>query len=78
MAGLPPAEFTMAELVVMAEGKRRETWEHTSTVLALIANVNSRDRRFKPSDFNPYYREPEPVTLDDWDILKKIGFKEVQ
>ena len=41
----------------MAEGRSREAWEHTSSILAMIANVNrskSTSRRFSPLDFDPY------------------------
>ena len=44
----------------MAEGKSREVWEHTSAILAMIANVNrtkSASRKFTPLDFDPYARE---------------------
>lgn len=41
----------------MAEGRNRAHWQHTSSVLALLANAH-RDpkktpRPFKPSDFDP-------------------------
>ena len=41
----------------MTEGRRRDNWSHTSSVMALIANVNrdpKRSRAFKPADFDPY------------------------
>lgn len=41
----------------MAEGRGRQSWAHTSALLALIANVNrdpKKTRPFKPSDFDPY------------------------
>ncbi|MBU0717311.1 MAG: hypothetical protein KJ749_03605 [Planctomycetes bacterium] len=41
----------------MAEARGRESWTHTSGILALIANVNrdpKKTRPFKPSDFDPY------------------------
>ncbi len=44
----------------MAEGQGREQWAHTSTVLAMIANVNrdpKKGRALKPDDFNPYADE---------------------
>jgi len=42
----------------MAERVQREQWEHTSTVLCMIANVNrdpKKGRAYKPRDFNPFY-----------------------
>ncbi len=44
----------------MAEGRSRETWEHTSAILAMLANVNrlkKTSRKFTPLDFDPYARE---------------------
>ena len=41
----------------MAEAKGRDAWAHTSTVLALIANVNRDPKKtpaFQPADFDPY------------------------
>ena len=47
----------MRELLWMAEGRGRECWAHTSTILALIANANRDPRKtrpFNPGDFDPY------------------------
>ncbi len=52
--------MTLAQLLVMAEGKSREAWDHTSAVLAMIANVNrmkKTSRKFSPLDFDPYRAE---------------------
>ncbi len=41
----------------MAEARGRDRWAHTSTILAMIANVNrdpKKSRPFKPQDFSPY------------------------
>ncbi len=40
----------------MAEGKCREHWNHTSSILAVLINANrgKGDRAVKPSDLNPY------------------------
>ena len=40
----------------MAEGHTRDRWQHTSNLMALLANINrdpKKGRPFKPSDFNP-------------------------
>lgn len=65
----------------MVEGRNAEAWSHTSSVLALIANVNrdpKKRRAFKPADFNPYaklrkktHRERIP---DDELALLRDGF----
>ena len=42
----------------MAEGRSRQAWEHTSTLLAMLANVNrnpkKRSKPFSPAEFNPF------------------------
>ena len=46
----------------MAEGRSRSTWSHTSTVLAMIANVNRDPKKsdpFRPSDFDPHAAKPK-------------------
>ena len=65
--GLMPDEFwalTFMEFAAFSEGIReqdRRMWNHTSSVLAMVANVN-RDRKrqskpYIPADFNPYETE---------------------
>jgi hypothetical protein len=66
----------------MADGRSREMWEHTSTVLAMIANVNrgkKTSRKFSPLDFDPYRAEKKreakqnPVVANvDIGILKTV------
>jgi hypothetical protein len=49
----------------MAEGLGRERWAHTSVICSLIANANrdpKKGRAFKPSDFDPYDKQPGEVT----------------
>lgn len=79
MVGVIPDSFTMKELVIMADAKRKEDWEHTSALMALIANINSAkgSKQYKPSDFNPYHKE-EDVILNDLNVLKNFGFREVK
>jgi len=48
----------------MAEGLGRERWDHTSALMALVANVNrdpKKGRAFRPSDFDPYARTDRRV-----------------
>ncbi len=43
----------------MAEGRGQEHWQHTSVILAMLANVNrdpKKTRAFKPADFDPYFK----------------------
>jgi hypothetical protein len=63
----------------MAEARGRANWAHTSTVLALLANVNrdpKRTRAFKPSDFNPFEtrraRGGVPLVAENLAVLKRV------
>ena len=62
----------------MAEGRGREMWGHTSTVLAMMANCNrdpKKSRVFSPSDFYPYAarrRRGIPITAANIDVLRRI------
>ena len=56
-------------------------WEHTSAVLAMIANVNrvrKTSRKFSPLDFDPYRAEKkreakrQPVETVDIAVLKTV------
>jgi len=41
----------------MAEGRAKENWQHTSALMALIANAHrdpKKGKAFEPDDFNPY------------------------
>ncbi len=68
----------------MAEGRVRESWNHTSSILALIATVNrdrkKRSRPFDPREFHPMgkkgsSREGIAVTSGDIGILKQVFVK---
>jgi len=65
----------------MAEARRKDAWDRTSTVLALIANVNrdpKKTRAFRPKDFNPYERRRTsgmPITKGNISVLKKVFVK---
>jgi len=63
----------------MAESRQREQWNHTASVLALLANCHrdpKRTRAFKPADFNPYEaRCPTdgiPLTKANFRLLKQV------
>jgi len=45
----------------MAEGRRRENWDHTASVLCLTANVNRDPKKaaFRPVDFHPFMQRME-------------------
>lgn len=58
----------------MVEGRRREAWTHTSSLIALIYNALS-DEPKSPDDFNPYaIRQKETEKKEDVKILRDIFF----
>lgn len=75
MAGvlrLDPAPFSLRSLVRMLEANRRESWDHTSHLIWIVAEVNrgNSDRKhpFSPLEFNPTHKgriqKGEPMTKD--------------
>lgn len=69
IVGVDPGPLTLRELMLMADARSREAWGHTSSLLALIANVNrdpKRSRPYKASQFNPHLaprRHRAPVSV---------------
>jgi len=65
----------------MAEARSREAWNHTSAVLALLANIHrhpKKSKAFKPSDFNPYEMKRGsgvPLRADNIGLLKQVFVK---
>lgn len=51
----------------MAETRQRKQWDHTSTILALLYNMNRDPRRSQaraPADFHPYAeRTPRGIPI---------------
>lgn len=71
--------MTLRQLFWMAEGRVKDNWQHTSAILALVANVNrdpKKTKAFKPSDFNPTLNTSRPdvivVDRDNVSLLKKM------
>ncbi len=62
----------------MAEARGRERWAHTSSVMALIANVNrdpKKGRAFRPADFDPHAPRRSsgiPITPGNIGLLKGL------
>jgi hypothetical protein len=49
----------------MAEARNRQLWSHTSEILAMLANCNSK-RRYTGADFNPTLpRQIVPASVAD-------------
>ncbi|MGE0606565.1 MAG: hypothetical protein AB7O62_05500 [Pirellulales bacterium] len=71
IVGVDPSPFTLRELAWMAEGRQRESWNHTSQVLAMLFNAH-RDRQKTqaavPADFHPLSKKKrasdEPLPAD--------------
>ena len=67
----------------MVEGRNSEAWNHTSVIMALIANVNrdpKKRRPFKPKDFNPYaglHKTKVTKISDDELSLLRDGFRAI-
>ena len=59
----------------MAEGKQRDEWARTSSLMALIANANrdaKKHRAFRPTDFDPFSQTHKTKQKIDVSILKEI------
>ena len=62
----------------MADARHRDEWNHTSALLALLANCHrdpKKHRAFKPGDFHPQpakQREPAPLPPADITLLKTV------
>lgn len=54
-------DYTVAEafsILKRLENGDRLHWNHTSSLMCLLANINSsKSKTFKPDDFNPYQVE---------------------
>lgn len=52
----------------MAEARRSDQWDHTSSILALTANVNRDPKRqsrpFAADDFHPFRQQSSGIPLD--------------
>ena len=61
----------------MAEGRLDQAWNHTSAILALLANVHrdpKKRRPFRPEDFHPFKRRSSVgvrITRENIGLLKK-------
>jgi hypothetical protein len=60
----------------MAEARSRQAWNHTSAILAMLANVHrdvKKTRAFKPADFHPHRRgEKQSVPKAEIGVLKQV------
>jgi hypothetical protein len=60
LAGLlriDPGPFTLRQLCWMADAASRDRWQHTASLMALMANCHrdaKKSRAFRPKDFHPF------------------------
>lgn len=73
-----PSDFTLRELVWMVEEQQDNLWDHTASIMAIIAEVN-RDKKKNPTPFTAARFHPRkakqkrpPVEQVDLKILKAI------
>lgn len=61
----------------MAEGLRREQWDHTAHLLAMIANANRdpRSAAFHPRDFHPYLAPVAVAWMSMADLCDAVGVR---
>ena len=70
--------LTVRDLLWMVEANRKEAWQHTSAVLATLANIHrdpkKKPRPFTAADFQPLAakRAPRNPTQADIRILKTV------
>ena len=60
----------------MAEAQSQQRWAHTSSVLALLANVHrdpKKTRVYRAADFNPHLRKGEAtISRVGVSVLKQV------
>jgi len=66
----------------MAEGRVDAEWNHTSAILAMLANVNRDPKKrgpYRPEDFHPLKRRGSSqgirITRQNIGLLKKVFFE---
>jgi len=60
----------------MAEAQCRQRWNHTASLLAMLANAHrdpKKSRPFQPRDFHPYLRAKDaPAAQVGVQVLKQV------
>jgi len=58
----------------MATACNKRAWEHTSTIVWVVASVmrDSKSEKISPNDFNPYCEKKKQVLKVDGHFLKDI------
>ena len=78
--GVHPDPFTLRELYEMTQSRQKQDWQHTSNLMALLANLLTfnRSHTFKAADFDPFAQSQSsqviPLDTDDAMALLKRTF----
>tara|TARA_B100000809_G_scaffold166695_1_gene163999 strand:- start:222 stop:503 length:282 start_codon:yes stop_codon:yes gene_type:complete len=79
IVGVDPGPFTLAELLIMAEGRQRDMWHHTAQITAIMANIHRgpKTKPFEIHDFHPFIDSPRargrggiPIKADNITLLR--------
>ena len=66
----------------MGEARSQVLWNHTSSVLAMLANIHrdaKRSKIYQPSDFNPHAKKRvQPRTMVGIEALKHVFIDRMQ
>ena len=66
----------------MGEARSQMLWSHTSSVLAMLANIHrdaKRSKIYHPSDFNPHAKKRiQPRTIVGIEALKHVFIDRMQ
>jgi hypothetical protein len=66
----------------MGEARSQMLWSHTSSVLAMLANIHrdaKRSKIYHPSDFNPHAKKrTQPRTMVGIEALKHVFIDRMQ
>ena len=66
----------------MGEARSQMLWSHTSSVLAMLANIHrdvKRSKIYHPSDFNPHAKKRiQPRTMVGIEALKHVFIDRMQ
>ena len=75
IVGVEPGRLTLRELLWMLDGRKREAWNHTAQLLAMVYNAHrdGKTRAVKPAEFHPMAgRRTELPKIKDLSILKQV------
>ena len=70
LVGVDPGPFTWRQLDWMTEQRSRAGWDHTASILTILANVNSVKTKFELADFHPYLERAKRSKMSVREYLK--------